>query len=171
MAIPLQLGVQFTSAEVDAMQAAAQSITNTIMSKISFNMSNDERESLSTVGDERLPYVLKSVSEYGVTYPNLNGQAYPHLLAALDQETYAQMFQVLTVLKEAIEKAEELQMVAGHFCYKFMRDQYDNAEKYRTENVAGAQVVYDGLKGCFEGQGPQNASTANTGGPNDAEPA
>jgi len=158
MPIPLQLGVQFTPAEIAAMKAAAQTITNTIISKMDFNMSNEERGSLSKVGDERAPYVLKSIADYGVTYPNLNGQAYTHLMAAMDLGSYGQMFEVLTVLKEAIERTEEMQMVAGHFCYEFMRDQYDNAKKYR-DKVHGAQIVYDGLKGCFEGQGPQNTAT------------
>ncbi|MBI1287944.1 MAG: hypothetical protein GC178_10225 [Flavobacteriales bacterium] len=161
MPIPLQLGVEFTAAEVDAMKAAAQTIIDTIEGKVSFNMSNEERASLSTVSDERAPYVLKSVAEYGVDYPNLNGLAYQHDLAAKDLATYGFMFEVLTKLSEATEKVEELQMVAGHFTYKFMRDQYDNAEKYRADNVAGAQVVYDGLKGAFEGQGPQNPSPSD----------
>jgi hypothetical protein len=42
--------------------------------------------------------------------------------------------------------------------YVFMRDQYVSAKRYRGNNVAGAQVVYDGLKGCFESQGRQNPS-------------
>jgi hypothetical protein len=161
MAIPLQLGVTFTPAEIATMKTAAQSISALIRSKISFNMSTKEREDLSKVGDERLPYALKSVKEYGIDYPNLNGQAYAHALATIDMDTYGAIFQVMTALEEATEVSTELQMVAGHFCYKFMRDQYGNAEKYRGENVNGAQVVYDGLKGCFEGQGPQNPTPAN----------
>ncbi len=73
-------------------------------------------------------------------------------------ETYRQMFELLTAMAEAKEVATEMQMVAGHFCYKFMNDQYYNAKRYRGDNVGGAQVVYDGLKGCFEGQGPQGDS-------------
>lgn len=35
-----------------------------------------------------------------------------------------------------------------------MRNQYENAKQYKdSANVEGAQVVYDGLKDCFEGQG------------------
>jgi hypothetical protein len=161
MPIPLQLGVTFTPAEKASMMSAAQTITNIIISKANFNMSNEERESLSKVGDERLPYVLKSVSNYAITYPNLNGQAYPVALAISDIQTYGDLFEVLTAVKEATERCEELQMVAGHFCFQFMNDQYDNAKKYRDKNVTGAQVVYDGLKGCFEGQGPQNPTPGN----------
>jgi hypothetical protein len=153
MPIPTKLGVDFTEAEIDAMKAAVQTIIDTIDAKVSFNMSSQERQDLSKVGDQRLPYVQKSINEYGIDYPKLNGLAYDHASAELDLKTYDGMFEVLTKLSEATEKAEEMQMVAGHFCYKFMRDQYDNAEKYRTENVTGAQVVYDGLKACFEGQG------------------
>ncbi len=156
MAIPLQLGIPFTPAEITTMKTAAQSITALIKSKIIFNMSNEEREALSKLANERLPFGLKSIKEYAVDYPNLNGQAYPYALADVDMDTYGQMFQVLTAMEEANEVTTELQMVAGHFAFKFMRDQFANAERYRTENVAGAQVVYDGLKDCFAGQGPQN---------------
>jgi hypothetical protein len=161
MPIPTQLGVDFTDAEVDAMKAAAQTIIDTINGKASFNMSNDERKDLSKLGDERLPYAQKSIGEYGVDYPHLNGLAYPFANAQLDMNTYGSMFEVLTKLSEALEKAEEMQMVAGHFCYLFMRQQYDNAQDNKDLNVAGAQVVYDGLKGAFEGQGPQNASPSD----------
>jgi len=155
MAIPLQLGIPFTPVEISTMKTAAQSITALIKSKIIFNMSNEEREELSKVADERLPYVHKSVQDYGVTYPNLNGEAYPLMLATIDLQAFGGMEEVLTVLAEANEVVTEYQMVAGHFCFMFMNDQYDNVKKYRDKNVAGAQVVYDGLKGCFEGQGPQ----------------
>lgn len=163
MPIPLQLGIDFTTAEVDAMKAGAQVIIDTIVSKINLNLSNEERQSLSTVSNERIPYVLKSISEYAVDYPALNGIGYPLTDAAKDMETFGQMFEVLTKLTEATERAEELQMVAGHFSYEFMRDQYANAERYRSKNVAGAQVVYDGLKGAFEGQGPKNPTSTPSG--------
>lgn len=162
MAIPTQLGVEFTPTEVTDMKAAAQLITDTIRSKIDFNMSNEERDDLSSVKEGRLPYVLKSVSEYGVTYPHLNGLAYPHAMADKDMKVYGIMFEVLTLMEEATERAVELRQLAGHFGYKFMRGQYRNAEAYRAENVPGAQVVYDGLKACFEGQGPQGDGDAPT---------
>jgi hypothetical protein len=164
MAIPTKLGVEFTPAEVDAMKAAAQVIIDTIVAKADINLSNEERKSLSKVSNERMPFVLKSIGEYAVDYPALNGIGYPLADAAKDMDTFGQMFEVITKVTEATERVVELQMVAGHFAFKFMTDQYDNAERYRDRNVAGAQVVYDGLKGAFEGQGPQNDSTANTGG-------
>jgi hypothetical protein len=162
MAIPLQLGIPFTSAEILTMKTAIQSVTALIKSKSTFNMSTEEREELSKVGNERLPFALKSVKEYGVDYPNLNGQAYPFALADVDMDNYGQLIQVLTALAEANEVTTEFQMVAGHFCFEFMTDQYDNASKYRDKNVAGAQVVYDGLKDCFAGQGQQINPTPPT---------
>jgi hypothetical protein len=155
MAIPTELGVSFTPAEVDSMKAAAKTITDLIRSKKAINLTNDERKNLSTVSDDRAPYVLKSLSEYAVSFPKLNGLAYSHKMAAEDMKTYGELFEVLTSLSEATEVATEMQMVAGHFSYKFMTDQYYNAKRYLGDNVEGAQVVYDGLKGCFEGQGPQ----------------
>lgn len=147
------------------MKAGAQVIIDTIVSKIDFNLSNEERKSLSALGDERLPYVLKSVTEYAVDYPTLNGIGYALTDAANDLDTYGDMFQVITKLTEATERTVELQMVVGHYAYEFMRDQYDNAERYRTKNVTGAQVVYDGLKACFE------VSTTNSAPVNDGTTA
>jgi hypothetical protein len=162
MPVPIVLGVDFTQAEVDAMKAGAQVIIDTIVSKIDFNLSNEERKSLSTVGDERLPYVQKSVKEYAVDYPTLNGIGYSLTDADKDLNTYGQMFEVLTKLTEAMERTEELQMVAGHYSFEFMRDQDANAERYRTKNVTGAQVAYDGLKECFE-VSTNNSAPVNDG--------
>jgi hypothetical protein len=39
-----------------------------------------------------------------------------------------------------------------------MRKQYELAESNKDQNVPGAQTVYDALKDCFEGQGPQGGS-------------
>jgi hypothetical protein len=100
--------------------------------------------------------VLKSISNYGVAFPNLNGLAYKHPLAVNDLSTFANLFEVQTAMIEATEVVEEMRMVAGHFCFKFMKDQYHNAKRYLGDNVDGAQIVYDGLKGCFEGQGAQD---------------
>lgn len=155
MPVPVKLGVQFTTPEIDAIKAGIQVAIDAIKAKIILNLSTEEREELSKVGPERMPYVLKSVTEYGVMYPQFNPLAYAFADADKDLTTYGQMDEVLVKLTEANELAAELQMVAGHFTYLFMRKQYGNAESNKDENVPGAQVVYDGLKGCFEGQGPQ----------------
>lgn len=168
MSVPTELGVSFTSAEIDSMKAAAKTITDTIRAKKQINLSNDERKDLSTINDGRLPYVIKSIGDYAAQYPKLNGLAYPEASAKADLQTYTGLFELLTSIKEANEVAEEMQMVAGHFCFKFMNDQYYNAKRYLGDNVEGAQVVYDGLKGCFEGQGPQAA--ADNGDDNSAPP-
>ncbi|MCF8464755.1 MAG: hypothetical protein K9G41_07935 [Flavobacteriales bacterium] len=55
-------------------------------------------------------------------------------------------------------------MAAGHFAFEFMGDQYYNAKRYLGKNVPGAQIVYDGLKGCFEGQGSNNPTQGNNPG-------
>jgi hypothetical protein len=159
MAIPAQYGIPFTLAERTTIQTALQTILPILQSKVNFNMTAEERGNLSKIGDERLPYAMKSIKEYAVQYPNLNGQAYPVAMANIDFDTYGYMFTFLTTIAQMKELSEEIQMVAGHFCYRFMRDQYGLAGSYLGDNVPGAQVVYDGLKDCFEGQGPQNPAT------------
>ena len=157
MPVPLKLGISFTQQQIDDMNAAAKLINDTIKSVIDFNLTIKERESLSKMSAERGPYVLKSIGEYAEAFPHLNGLSYSAIDAAADLQTYAQLEALLTQLTQSTERATEVQMVAGHFCFEFMRDQYANAERYKDHgSVEGAQVVCDGLKGCFEGQGPQN---------------
>lgn len=174
MAIPTELGVSFTDQEIDDMKAAAQTITDLIRSKKAINLTNEERKNLSKVSNERAPFVLKSIGEYAMDYPSLNGLSYPLSSAGEDLKTYGGMFQVMTALAEATEVTTEMQMVAGHFCFEFMNDQYYNAKRYLGDNVEGAQIVYDGLKGCFEGQGPQsapdNSPADSNSAPADTEP-
>lgn len=150
MAIPTKFGLEFTDAELEQMRDAAQSITNIIRAKMEINLTNEERKTLSKVGDDRLPYVLKSISTYAEAYPQFTSLAYPAEDAEKDAETFGQLFQVSTLMDEANEAVTEMQMVAGHFAYRFMRDQFYNASRYLGDNVEGAQVVYDGLKDCFE---------------------
>ena len=158
MALPLKLGIEFTQAEFDAMLAAAQEINNIIKAKIDFNLTTQERESLSKVGPERSPYMQLSVLTYGVDFPALNGPGYTQADAEKDVKVYGQITEILEVLKQSQERAEELVMAAGHFGWQFTLNQYAQAERYKSQNVEGAQVVYDGLKGAFEGQGPQGGN-------------
>jgi hypothetical protein len=153
MSVPNKLGIAFTPTEITDMKTAAQTIIDTINNKIVLNLSEDERKSLSKVGPERWPYVFKSVSDYSVSFPQFNPLAYSLADVSKDGDTYTDLGQVLTLLNEAIERVEEVVMTAGHFMFLFMRKQYELAESNRGENVPGAQTVYDGLKGAFEGQG------------------
>lgn len=156
MPVPTSLAVEFTPAEIAAMDAAAKLINDTIKAKANFNLSDEERKNLSKVGPEREPFVSQSINTYAVQYPQLNGLAVPLADAQKDAKVYGEMQNLLSLMEQANERAVELQMVAGHFAYKFMRDQYENAEQYKdSAAVEGAQVIYDGLKDCFEGQGPQ----------------
>jgi hypothetical protein len=150
MSVPLTLGITFTQAELDAMQAGVQVVIDTIAAKISFNLSNEERQQLSKVGDERFPFVERSINDYGINYPQFNPLAYTYANVQKDGSVYGQMSSLLSKIKEADEVTQELQMVAGHFCFLFMRKQYELAQSNIDQNVPGAQVVYDGLKECFE---------------------
>jgi hypothetical protein len=155
MPVPLKLGIQFTPAEITAMQDAAKLISDTINAKILLNLSKDERQSLSKVADERFIYVARSIQEYAAEFPNLNGIGYTVDDVLRDFDTFINLGAMVNLLAEANERVTELQMVAGHFMFEFMTDQYSNAERYKDKNVVGAQTVYDGLKGAFAGQGPQ----------------
>ncbi len=159
MATPAQYGIPITPAEETAILAAIQTIRAILLTKVNFNMTNEEKQAFSTMQENRLPYVLKSISDYAVQYPHLNGLAVPVASANIDLSTYGTTGVITTGLKQLSELTQEIQIVAGHFAYKFMLQQYNNAEENLGENVEGAQVVYDGLKGCFEGQGPQNPAT------------
>ncbi len=158
MPIPPQFGIPFTPAEQATIQAAFLAVSTILRSKVNFNMTEDERKELSKLGMERTPYVHKSINDYAVQFPNLNGLAYPLPLATIDLANHNYTASMLTSLASITETTTEIQMVSGHFAYEFMRDQYGSAKRYRGNNVAGAQVVYDGLKGCFESQGRQNPS-------------
>ncbi len=149
MPVPTKLGISFTPAEAAAMQAAAQVIIDTIESKRELNLSNAERKKLSKMGAKRMAYVQKSILELGPGYPQFNPLAYTLTDAQNDLATSLVLETILTKLTEASELAVEMKMVAGHFCYLFMRKQYEIAQVNKNENVTGAQVVVDELKAAF----------------------
>lgn len=153
MPVPTKLGISFTDAEIGTMKAGIQVVIDTIKTKITLNLSVAERETLSKLGAERMPYVEKSIGIFATDYPQFNPLAYTYADVQNDGNTYGQMDQILSKLEEADELSTELQMVAGHFALLFMRKQYDVAKSNVDENVPGAQVIVDGLKGAFEGQG------------------
>ncbi len=97
--------------------------------------------------------MARSIGEYADDYPAFNPIAYKDTDAKLDLKTYVGIDSVMSKLKEATEISTELQMVAGHFTFLFMSEQYAAAKRNKKHNVQGAQVIYDGLKDCFEGQG------------------
>lgn len=155
MPIPLKLGVSFTPEEITAISEAAQLIIDTINNKMVLNLSTEERKSLSKISDNRFTYVARSISEYAVDFPQLNGIGYALADANNDLKTFANLGGVLTLIAEAQERVTEMQMVAGHFMFGFATDQYANAERYKNKNVTGADTVYNAMKDMFEGQGPQ----------------
>src|SRR5690349_10171193 len=113
MGVPNKLGISFTPAELTAIKAGAQAVIDGISNKIVLNINDEERQSLSKVGDGREPFVLKSISDYGVNIPAFNPVGWPLADATNDGSVFANMNEVLTLLKEAVEVAEELKMVAG----------------------------------------------------------
>jgi len=114
MPVPVKLGIDFTPAEEASMVAGIQVVIDTIKAKITLNLSTKEREELSKVSNERVPYILRSIAEYAPMYPQFNPLAYSAADAQNDLKTYGQMDAVLTKLNEASELSTELQMVAGH---------------------------------------------------------
>jgi hypothetical protein len=132
---------------------AINSVITGIQSKVIVNITESERKSLSKVGPGREPYVNKSITDYGANIPAFNPIAWPLADAEKDGATYSQMNEVLTLLNEANDVVQELQMVAGHFAYQFMLGQYNLAQDNLETNISGAQTIVDGLKGAFEGQG------------------
>ncbi len=69
MAIPTELGVSFTPAEVDSMKTALNTVTAILRSKAEFNLSNQERNKLHIISNDRFPFARKSVVDYGVSFP------------------------------------------------------------------------------------------------------
>jgi hypothetical protein len=153
MALPNKMGISFTPAEFTAIKAAAQSVISLIEAKIILNISNEDRQSLSKVGPEREPFVNDSISDFGVNIPAFNPVGWPLADATNDATFYGQMKELRTILSQATERAEEAQMVAGHFAFQFMLGQYAVAKDNVGGNVPGAQTIVDGLKGAFEGMG------------------
>ena len=162
MPVPLKLGVSFTQVEINAMKAAAQVIIDTVQSKMIINLSTKDREELSKVADKRELYIHRSIQEYAVMYPQFNPLAYPVADATNDLHTFSNLGDVLIKIAEATEITEEMKMVAGHFDFVFMTKQYEMAQTNLDQNVPGAQIVYDGLKGAFEGQGVIKNNTPPT---------
>jgi hypothetical protein len=149
MALPNKLGISFTTAEMNAMMAGIKAVTDGIRIKMVLNIDKDTRRKLSKVNDGREPYVLKSVKDFAVNFPVFNPIAYPLSDAEKNLDTRNKMTELRYALENALEIVKEMEMVAGHEAFAFMRQQYKAAQHNLSTNITGAQTVVDGLKGAF----------------------
>ena len=119
-----------------------------------FNLTKEERKTLSNISDQRYPYVQRAIKNHGPVNANLvSGFAGTQAEASNDLTFYDQMESLIGQLKQILEIYQDTQQVAGSEAYAWTRAIYNTAKEAAANQVPGADAVVDDLGTMFEGQG------------------
>lgn len=146
------LNVSITPAQQTAIEDAIQTILDTMAAIGVVNLSPEERKSLPSISNTRLPYVAKGIKELATNFPDFVGLDITQPRASDLFDTFTQLANFKVKLKEVDDRMTDMAMNAENLAYRFTLDLYGTAEKYKGR-VAGADTIIDELKGLFEGQG------------------
>lgn len=121
-------------------------------------LTKPERDSTQDIGNERYPYVQRTMDQHIVNHPNLvsgfNGNA---IEANNDWTLIKQLDPMIELAKEWLQGLVDTRRIAADELYRFFRGVYDMAQQADAAGVAGAKEVVDDLAPLFAAQGPQPA--------------
>ena len=136
----------------DTVAAALATAMDAIITDLdvhNINLTKQDRQKATSVGDNRLPFMI----DY---YPNKND--YPNLKPGFMNETEAERHWVVAeVLRTIILKADriaelvsDLKINSEHFAYQYASEGYKVVKNGVEHNVPGADTFHDLLKKHFE---------------------
>jgi hypothetical protein len=142
--------LNLTAAQITALNTALDTIVTTLTAAGAANLTKEEIASLQAIGDTRQPFVDRTMQQHVVNYPTLLPNFVP-LTEAQKHYTNANALKAMLLkISKINEMADECRMVADHYAFEYMRDVYQNAQRGKSRNVLGSDVVYEDLKPLFE---------------------
>lgn len=125
---------------------------NAIIALAEVNLTKAERNSMQTIADERFPYVDRAINLHATNNPRL----VPSYISLADAKRQYDLMMALRPLllrsRKLTEIIEDLSMLSSSNAYTFLREFYANVQRAKENNIAGADSVYEDLKGLFEAQ-------------------
>lgn len=149
MPVDPNLNVNYTAAQKTAIQTdltdARTAIEGVIVDPL--NLSDKERQDTPSVDEQREKYVNDAITNLADLYPNLVGQAITAARAKTLWEFRNTNMLLLAIVDELRDRLIDSSINAENICLEFTEDMRDLAQRNLTRNVAGADVVWDRLKG------------------------
>jgi len=149
------LDVTINPAQEASIIADINDAKNTLNAIATVTLSKEESDVLNGVDNIRLPFVQRTVMEFGPAYPSLVSRRITALRANNLFQTFIALRNIETHIKELADRAKDLSTNAEHLLYDYTTDMYNDSGRMRGD-LEGAEVVYEYLKQLYAGQGPQN---------------
>lgn len=141
--IPPSLG----PAELAAMAADMQNIID-MLTPLSINLTKTERSGASSVGDERLPFMVDYFGNKN-DYPSMK----PTFMSETDADSHWGIAQALDNIElralKVVELVTDIRINSEHFAYKYGLEGYAVVGRAKEQNVPGADTFYDLLSRHF----------------------
>lgn len=147
MPIPV-LNQTLTAAELAAIETALAALETSL--PVDINLTEEERRSLSTVGNERAALLTKVIEDLAPANPKLQPQFSSLGDAKTDYELANQLRPFIPRLKGVVERFEEMRQVALHEGWQYVLDFYNSAGQARQRNVPGSEAVYEEMFPFFD---------------------
>lgn len=163
MAMPDEMGVEFTAAELAIITTGIQQAITAITNKKVVQLTAEERQGGQSVAETRQPYVHKAIENLAPTYPNLQPGFLPITNAQTDLRASEQMNEAKILAVELMDRIIDFGLASEHFAYLYTRKFYAIAKEAQGTKTTGADTVVDELKGLFEGQGQTNPPAPTPG--------
>jgi hypothetical protein len=154
------LNITYTPVQKTDIETALNTAKTTLETVIGqpLNLSDEERQSIQSVEENRESFVRDAIETYGPQYPTLLG---PEITLAQAQRLWA--FRNSSM--ELLARSEAFRDLIGdaiinaeNLCLKFTEDLRTNAQRFKDRNVQGADVVWDALEALHE-QSPSEPPT------------
>jgi hypothetical protein len=113
-------------------------------------LSKDDRQRAGSIDNVRFPFASRAVTEFGISYPGLNGATVTLPRATTNFTLFNQMSHYELRLLALLDQVIDLKINAGALVMDFTDDQYANAKRYRNKNVPGADTVYDAQNPLYD---------------------
>jgi hypothetical protein len=131
-----------TAAELADIETFISGLETVLPAALQVNLTEDERRTISTVGPERFPLMVKTLEDFAPANPKLQ-PAFTTLADATNDYKLAQQIRpFLPRLKALVERFEETQQVALHETWQYVLDFYAMTQQARQRNVPGSEAVY-----------------------------
>lgn len=141
------ISFQLTAEDLQAVKDAIQVITTTLGPKL-IQLSADDRQSLTKMGEKSLSFVTKS-AEYMNTQPDLTPNYVDATEMALDVKAVEDIRQLLQELNPLVNGLEDTMMLSGSEAIVTALSYYSYVKVASNSKVPGAETIYNDLKSRF----------------------
>ena len=154
--MPDQMGVNFTSIEIQDIKDHFTGILTIINNKKLVQLTAEERRASMSASEIRLPYMDNAINNLSVTFSNLQPGFMSHANALKDMDVTTTFRDISNLRNEVVDRMLDFEMASEHFAYQYMRIFYNGAKTAQAVSTPGADVVVEALAPLFENQGVQN---------------